>query len=158
MQNFQLTQSAQQVQYDLNLTENLEDAFDTTKTYAKDDMVIYQGALYKCTTAVSSAGAWTGSTNWTQIKLKDLSGGGTYYDIQITVGSGSYAGMYHDATGWHNYTATSNTPLTLNCDMLTANLSYGMQYDIIEIPLSNGDENLLIPTSNDAYIMYGPFL
>ena len=37
------------------------DTFSTTKTYAVGDYVIYDGKLWKCTTAVSTAGAWTGN-------------------------------------------------------------------------------------------------
>lgn len=37
------------------------DTFSTTKTYAVGDYVIYDGKLWKCTTAVTSAGAWTGN-------------------------------------------------------------------------------------------------
>ena len=38
------------------------DTFSTTKTYAVGDYVVYNGKLWKCTTAVSSAGAWTGTS------------------------------------------------------------------------------------------------
>lgn len=37
------------------------DTFSTTSTYAVGDYVVYNGKLWKCTTAVSSAGAWTGN-------------------------------------------------------------------------------------------------
>lgn len=35
--------------------------FSASKTYAVGDYVIYNGKLWKCTTAVSTAGAWTGN-------------------------------------------------------------------------------------------------
>ena len=38
--------------------------FSTSSTYAVGQYVTYRGVLYKCTTAVSHAGSWTGSTNW----------------------------------------------------------------------------------------------
>lgn len=38
------------------------DTFSTTKTYAVGDYVVYNGKLWKCTTAVSRAGAWTGTS------------------------------------------------------------------------------------------------
>ena len=41
-------------------------AFDDTATYAVDDRVTYGGKIYKCTTAVETAGAWTGTANWTE--------------------------------------------------------------------------------------------
>ena len=39
--------------------------FDNTLTYAVGDLVLYENELYRCTTAVTTAGDWTGSTNWT---------------------------------------------------------------------------------------------
>ena len=39
--------------------------FSTASTYAVDDVVMHEGLRYKCTTAVTVAGDWTGSTNWT---------------------------------------------------------------------------------------------
>lgn len=39
--------------------------FDSTKTYAVDEMVMHGGNLYRCTTAVTTAGAWN-EENWTQ--------------------------------------------------------------------------------------------
>lgn len=41
-------------------------AFSTSATYAVGDYVKYDDKTYICTTAVSSAGSWTGSTNWTE--------------------------------------------------------------------------------------------
>ncbi len=43
--------------------------FSTTATYAVGDYCIYQNVLYKCHTAVATAGAWTGTTNWTQTSV-----------------------------------------------------------------------------------------
>lgn len=44
--------------------------FSTTKTYAVGDYVMYQGKLYKCTTAVTTAGSWS-SSNWALAVLSD---------------------------------------------------------------------------------------
>lgn len=46
--------------------DSLAPLFDTTSTYSVGDYVIYEGDLYRCTTEVSTAGSWTGSTNWTK--------------------------------------------------------------------------------------------
>lgn len=43
-------------------------AFSTSDTYALGDYVIYNGKLYECTTAVSTAGAWD-SNDWTESKV-----------------------------------------------------------------------------------------
>ena len=37
------------------------DTFSTSSTYAVGDYVVYNGKLWKCTTAVTKAGAWTGN-------------------------------------------------------------------------------------------------
>ena len=48
-------------------------AFSTAKTYALGAKVVYDNVLWNCTAAVSTAGAWTGTTNWA--KLFDLDTG-----------------------------------------------------------------------------------
>ena len=45
-------------------------AFSTELTYTVGAKVVYSNAVWNCTTAVETAGAWTGATNWT--KLFDL--------------------------------------------------------------------------------------
>lgn len=45
-------------------------AFSTTSTYAVGSLVTYQGKLYKCTTAVTTAGSWSAS-KWTQVTVND---------------------------------------------------------------------------------------
>lgn len=47
----------------------IADDFSTASTYALGDYVMYEGKLYECTTAVTTAGAWTGNTNWTESKV-----------------------------------------------------------------------------------------
>ena len=44
--------------------------FSSFSTYAVDDKVTYQGKLYKCTTAITTAGNWDAS-KWTEITLGD---------------------------------------------------------------------------------------
>ena len=72
-----LTQSGAQVQEDLDFNEGLFYAFSTNATYSVGDIVRYQDQLYKCHTAVSVAGAWTGSTNWTAGTADELLTGGS---------------------------------------------------------------------------------
>lgn len=38
--------------------------FSTTSTYNVGDYVIYQGSLYRCKVAVTTAGIWTSDSNW----------------------------------------------------------------------------------------------
>lgn len=57
---------------DIANNDDLKDrgVFSDTATYAVGDMVVYptDGKCYKCHTAVATAGAWTGSTNWTVLE------------------------------------------------------------------------------------------
>lgn len=53
---------------------SIANAFDTTATYLLNDLVMYNSLLYKCTTAVTTPGPWTGSTNWTRITVESLTG------------------------------------------------------------------------------------
>ena len=55
---------------------NMAQAFSESSTYAVDDIVLYGTTTYKCHTAVTTAGSWTGSTNWQVYKLSEGGGGG----------------------------------------------------------------------------------
>ena len=72
----------------LALLQNLAPDFSTSATYALNALCVYQGVLYRCTTAVTTAGAWTGSTNWTVATLEDvLAALRTALDGKLSVGS-----------------------------------------------------------------------
>lgn len=49
------------------LKDNFAGEFSPTSTYAIGSFCLYGGQLYKCTTAVSTAGPWTGNSNWTAV-------------------------------------------------------------------------------------------
>jgi len=74
MAHYKLRQTGSRLQSDVDLTENLQNEFSESSTYPKDAIVIYDAKLWKCHTAVVAAGAWTGTTNWTQIHLENLGG------------------------------------------------------------------------------------
>ena len=62
---------------------NMADPFSESSTYAVGNIVVYGTKTYKCHTAVTTAGSWTGSTNWDEYKLAE--GGlvaGDYINIQ----------------------------------------------------------------------------
>ena len=46
--------------------------FSASSTYAVGAWTTYGGVAWKCHTAVSSAGAWTGSANWTEKPLAEM--------------------------------------------------------------------------------------
>lgn len=51
-------------------TDVIAEDFDSTATYAVGDYCIYEGSLYKCTTAVTTAGDWD-SSDWTETLVMD---------------------------------------------------------------------------------------
>ena len=55
---------------------SLAPAFSTSSTYAVGDYVTHEGLLYKCTTAVATAGAWN-AANWTAVAVADEMGADT---------------------------------------------------------------------------------
>lgn len=55
--------------------KNIADEYDNTQTYAVGDFVIYEGDLYKCTTAVTTAEDFD-SNKWTQTVASDEFGSG----------------------------------------------------------------------------------
>lgn len=65
-------------------TDLLADDYSTSKTYAVGDYVIYSGNLYRCTTAITTAEAWT-AAHWTRAQvgpdLDDLKSAFTYESI-----------------------------------------------------------------------------
>jgi len=86
MANYQLTQTAAQIQKDLDLTEHIQPKFSSSSTYAVGDLVTYNGYLYKCIVAITTAGDWTGNTNWAITTLKEeLAGAGTSYTAGIGI-------------------------------------------------------------------------
>lgn len=50
----------------------LYEEFSATGTYAVGAIVTYNGNIWKCHTAVSTVGNWTGTTNWTQTTVANL--------------------------------------------------------------------------------------
>lgn len=50
---------------DIAIVNNIASAYDATATYSVGDYVIYNKILYKCSTAISTAEAWT-AAHWTQ--------------------------------------------------------------------------------------------
>ena len=60
---------------------DLAPVFSTANTYAVKDVVLYDNKIWICHTAVTTAGAWTGSANWTQTTVGETGGVATYADL-----------------------------------------------------------------------------
>lgn len=58
------------------LLANFAPAYDDTETYSVGDVCTYNGQLYKCTTAVSTAETFD-PTKWDAIDVTDIAGSGT---------------------------------------------------------------------------------
>ena len=58
--------------------------YDSTKTYDVGDYVIYNNDLYRCTTAITTAEAWT-AAHWTQVALGD-----DVADLKSAISYGTY--------------------------------------------------------------------
>ena len=46
-------------------------AFDSSATYAVNDLVMYNNLLYRCKNAVTNPGSWTGTTNWQRVVIAE---------------------------------------------------------------------------------------
>ena len=73
--SYKLDQTGQEIQKDLNLVESLASDFSTSSTYVVGALVRHEGAIYKCKTAISTAGDWD-PTKWDQITLESILGAG----------------------------------------------------------------------------------
>ena len=52
-------------------TNIVAEEFSSSATYNLGDYCIYGNLLYICTTPITTAGSWTGSTNWLQVLIGD---------------------------------------------------------------------------------------
>ena len=92
-----LTQTGAKVQEDLNFNENLVNEFSAENTYEIGSVVRYQDKIYKCHTAVATAGEWTGGDNWTEKNIENLLQDEALYD-----------GVSFDFQSNANYTISAN--------------------------------------------------
>lgn len=84
-------------------TENIAAEYSTSSTYAVGDYCLYDGDLYRCTTAITTAEAWT-AAHWTMAtvggELTDLKG-----DIAVKVAAKDRTGTL-TTSGWSNKSQT----------------------------------------------------
>lgn len=86
-----------------NARENgVAPVFSTTKTYAVGEHVLYNGEVYRCKTAVASAGAWV-ANNWTKASLsEDLEGEVSELKSAFTTNVGAIADIYPKVNLFNN--------------------------------------------------------
>ena len=100
---------------------DLAPVFSTANTYAVKDVVLYDNKVWICHTAVTTAGAWTGSTNWTQTTVGETGGVATYADLPDKPSingnelsgnkTGAQLGLQNALTFDNVPTANSNNPV-----------------------------------------------
>ena len=71
---------------------NFAAAYSTTKTYSVGEYVTYNGALYRCTTAVTTAGSWSSnSAKFAAVKM-----GNDVADLKSAIDSTETYGLAHE--------------------------------------------------------------
>ena len=97
---------------------NMAQAFSESSTYEVGDIVVYGTTTYKCHTAVTTAGSWTGSTNWQVYKLSEGGGGG------LTLGETSSTAYRGDRgkTAYEHSQTTGNPHGTTAADVGLGNV------------------------------------
>lgn len=82
---------------------SVADSFDTTATYTVGELVVYNNLLYKCTTAVTTPGPWTGSTNWSRTTIEtELNINNDAIDFEIIESVDSVTGVNWTAKKYNN--------------------------------------------------------
>lgn len=86
-------------QVETTLNDIVAEEYSASKTYAVGDYVLKDGVLYRCTTAITTAEAWT-VAHWTAAKV-----GSDLGDLKTALQSGSeedaiyHLGFYLDENG-----------------------------------------------------------
>ena len=65
---------------------SIADTFDATTVYAVGEKVMYNSLLYVCSTAVTTPGPWTGSTNWTRVTVEGIINNLSASNIEYSAG------------------------------------------------------------------------
>jgi hypothetical protein len=89
---------------------NIANEYNSSVTYAVGDKVIYNGQLYKCTTAITTAESWT-SAHWTAIKIYN-----NYVDLDTS--------QTISGTKTFNGGTTFNNSALFNSGVSIANVAY----------------------------------
>lgn len=109
-------------------TENamIADEYSSSSTYAVGDYAYHAGTLYKCTTAITTAEAWT-SGHWTAAKLAE----------DLTSQSEKIVNLENDS---YNYLDSVPNGTSLGWRLKTDGFSVSDQsYKIVKYPVSVGD-------------------
>lgn len=98
---------------------NFAPVYDDTETYSVGDVCTYNGQLYKCETAVSTAETFD-PTKWAAIVVTELSGGHNYSTSEQVIGTWIDGSTLYEKTFLPNYvspTHSSKTHYSINIDV-----------------------------------------
>lgn len=139
-------------------TENIAAEYDNTSTYAVDDYCIYDGQLYRCTTAITTAEAWT-AAHWTMAtvggELTDLKGDIPQNVSDLTNDADYQTGLQVQAalTAYKNVyridlPSFSSLPLTFSNSKITAD--HEIINSVLGTPSAQTGDWTLTPTAGSA--------
>ena len=134
------------VDIDLYFESNLlyvDDTYSSETTYAVNDVVVYEGVVYQCITAIASAESFT-SAKWTEVdvysKLDDYSVGQVaFYDNALYVCNSSVSAESFSANKWSKYSNYSNSSTYAVGDIVIHN---GLVYQCVTA--INSGENFTV--------------
>ena len=111
-------------------TNIVAEEFSSSATYNLGDYCIYGNLLYICTTPITTAGSWTGSTNWLQVLLAEEVAEKT--EIQtVTLAQWNALTPAQQASG--DYVVTGVTTATLTAGLIPYdNTTSGLTADDVQ--------------------------
>lgn len=123
---------------------SISDAFSNASAYSVGDYVIYNNLLYKCTTAVSTPGDWTGSANWTRTTIEEILATKANTSALATVAT---TGSYNDL---------SNKPTTITSYgtvVKTANAQGFIEFTLSELGCTQVPKAFLVINCSDKFLL-----
>lgn len=115
----------------LALAGIIASTFSTSSTYAVGDYVLYNHTLYRCKTAISTAGAWD-SSKWDATKTQDIFQGSAPGLVPAPASASQVNNAFLSGTGsWNNMTPVTNAKID---EMFIETITIGgRNYPIIKI-------------------------
>lgn len=131
---------------------NIAAEYSASSTYKVGDVVLYNGQLYKCTTAITTAEAWT-AAHWTAVTV-----GGELSSVKdgLTALDGLTLKIQSSTVTPETYTATSGSKrIRLNASPIQSNVILGNLSLVANDDLINGTITVeLTNFANGSYTVY----
>lgn len=123
---------------------SISDAFSSASAYSVGDYVIYNNLLYKCTTAITTPGDWTGSANWERVTIEEILATKANTSSLATVAT---TGSFNDL---------SNKPTTINYAntvVKTPNAQGLIEFSLTEIGCTSVPKCIIVTMQSDGFIV-----